>query len=255
MQTHCGNETTYLPALLGGSLIRLNVLRLALRLLNRISNEVSRVMKALFFACFCVVSIALSAQTTLQTFTSPDGVFQFKHSKVLVRCTEQKHEEGYPGLWAPQESCESYDPVCDDPGSEGSTTLVCFAFPKAEFKDYPSFDAATFSVAEIREAITEYECLSGNPDWVIDPRGSGTTTRINHVKFKVFDTDGVGSGHSLDGHVYRNFHRNTCYELSIRTAATNPRMFEGPAKEFTEKNWKEVSSKLKQSLDSFQFLK
>ena len=103
-----------------------------------------------------------------------------------------------------------------------------------------------------REKDRRLEPLTGTPDWVIDPRGSGTTASINHIKFKEFETDGVASGHSLDGHVYRNFHRNTCYELSIRTAATNPRMFDGPVKEFTQKNWNEVNGQVKQSLDTFR---
>jgi hypothetical protein len=85
-------------------------------------------MKTLIALCLCALSIPLPAQTALRTFTSPDGVFQFKHSNLLVRCTEQRHEQGYPGWWVPEESCESYTPVCEDPGSQGSSTLVCFAY-------------------------------------------------------------------------------------------------------------------------------
>lgn len=213
-------------------------------------------MKVLVAFFLCALSTPLSAQTTLQTFTSSDGTFQFKYFNLLVPCMEQRNEEGSPGWWTPADSCQAYTPVCDDPGSQGSSTLVCFAYPKAKFKDYPTFEAATFSVAEVKRAVTEKECLSGSPDWVIVTHGSGKkTANINHVKFRVFEVDGVGLGHSLYGHVYRNFHRNTCYELSIRMASTIPGNFDGPVKEFTQKGWNEVNGQLKRALDSFSFLK
>ncbi len=212
-------------------------------------------MKVLVAFFLCALSTLLSAQTTLLTFTSSDGTFQFKYSNLLVRCMDQRNEEGSPGWWTPADSCQSFTPVCDGPGSLGSSALVCFAYPKAKFKDYPTFEAATFSVAEVKRAVTEKECLSGAPDWVIVPHESGKTADINHVKFRVFEIDGVGGGHSLDGHVYRNFHRNTCYELSIRMASMSPGILDGPVKEFTQKDWNEVNSQLKRALDSFSFLK
>lgn len=211
-------------------------------------------MKALLALCLCGLSILLSAQTKLQTFTSPDGMFQFNHSNLLLRCTEQRHEEGSAGWWVPADSCEAFTPVCDDNGRQGnSSTLVCFAYPKTRFKDYPTFEAATFSVSDIKSAVTEKKCLGGEPDWVIDPRGSGKTVNINDVRFKLFETDGVATGHGLDGHVYRTFHRNRCYELSIRIASTGSWVFGVPVKEFTRKDWNEVNGRLKQALDSFHF--
>ncbi len=152
-------------------------------------------MKVLVALLLWGLPATLSAQDTLQIFTSPDHTFQFKYSTLLVRCTEQRHEEGQPGWWIPEDSCESYIPACDDAGSQGSATLACFAYPKAKFKDYPTFNAATFSVAKVKRAVTEKECLSGSPDWVVDPHGSGKTATINHVKFKVFEIDGAGMSH------------------------------------------------------------
>ena len=213
-------------------------------------------MKVFLAMCLCGWSIALAAQTKLQTFTSADGMFQFKHSNLLVYCTEQRHEEGNAEVWVPADSCEAFTPVCDDPGRQGnSTTLVCFGYPKAKFKDYPTFEAATFSVAHIKSATTEKKCLDGEPDWVIDPRGSGKTVSINHERFTLFETDGVATGHGFDGHVYRNFHRNACYEVSIRIASTDSWVFGVPVKELTRKDWNEVNGRLKQALDSFRFLK
>jgi len=134
-------------------------------------------MKVPLTFVLCGLSTSLSARTKLQTFTSPDGMFRFKYSNLLVRCAEQRHEKGYAGLWIPVGPCNAYIPVCNDPGSQGSTTLVCLGYPKAQFKDYLTFEAATFSVSEIKLAVTERDCLSGSPDWVVYPPESGKTCR------------------------------------------------------------------------------
>ena len=41
--------------------------------------------------------------------------------------------------------------MCDDPKSPGDLTFVCFAYPKAKFQDYPTFEAATFSAGQTRD--------------------------------------------------------------------------------------------------------
>lgn len=50
-------------------------------------------VKTLIAICFCGLSIPLSAQTTQRTFTSPDGIFQFKYSDVLIDCTSVGKQE------------------------------------------------------------------------------------------------------------------------------------------------------------------
>ena len=76
------------------------------------------------------------------------------------------------------------------------------------------------------------------------------------MKFKLFETDGAGSNQSLEGHAYRNFHENKCYELSIRIVYANPALFDSPFnKELSPKDWADVNAQLKGALDSFQFLK
>src|SRR5258708_40291054 len=97
----------------------------------------------------------------LHTFTSPDGAFLFKYSDLLVHCIGSKNQAG---LWEPVDSCESYFPVCDDPGTQCNSTLVCFSYPSGTFEDPPTFDAATFSLAGIRESTTGMDCLIGTPD-------------------------------------------------------------------------------------------
>jgi hypothetical protein len=80
---------------------------------------------------------AATERTALKTFTSPDGVFQFKYPAKLVRCTLSSKEGWISG------GCTSQGGVCDDPSSSVST-IVCFAYPKDEFEDKPEFSAAAF---------------------------------------------------------------------------------------------------------------
>jgi|BogFormECP03_OM2_1039629.scaffolds.fasta_scaffold04315_1 hypothetical protein len=188
----------------------------------------------------------------LHTFTSPDDAFSFKYSGLLVRCMERKTQAG---SWEPADSCEAYFPVCDDPNSQRSRTLVCFAYPRDRFEDAGTFEAATFSVAEIKETITEKECLSGSADWDDDERRSGGNETINGVKFKTFEVGEAGMNQGVDGRVYRSFHGNKCYELSIRVATANSGAFDpGTTVEFTKEDENEVQGRLKQALDSFTFL-
>jgi len=121
-----------------------------------------------------------------QSFTSPNGTFKFQHSSLLLECKQSPKQAG---RWMP-DSCEAYSSVCDDSDPK-VTTIACFAYPKTKYKDFPSFEAAAFSVAEITAATTRNVCLSGSPDWVIDPRGSGRTVAINGVNFKNFEIDGA----------------------------------------------------------------
>src|SRR5579863_9400111 len=109
-------------------------------------------MKILIALCLCGLSIPLPAQTTLRTFTSPDGIFRFKYSDALVnRASAGPHENG-TGSSVP-ESCMTQGSICDGPGS-GGRAMACFAYPKDEFKDKPHFVAASFFVSEIESAQT-----------------------------------------------------------------------------------------------------
>jgi hypothetical protein len=49
-------------------------------------------MRALLAVCLSLLAAYPGA--TLQTFTSPDGVFQFKHPSVLVHCAQKQAQEG-----------------------------------------------------------------------------------------------------------------------------------------------------------------
>ena len=88
-------------------------------------------MKAFVVVCLCGLSSVMpAAQSKLRTFTSPDTIFQFKYSPVLVQCSLERTEQGLNGSWAP-EGC-----LCND--EDSATTIACFAYPKDKFKDKPT---------------------------------------------------------------------------------------------------------------------
>jgi hypothetical protein len=106
-------------------------------------------------------AIAGSAQTTVKVFTSPDGVFGFKYSPVLVDCTKpvqtRPTSSGVPKVFVGSppplsipDSCVSQGGMCNDGGGQGRT-LACFAYPKDRFRDKPTFVAAAFFVTDIDE--------------------------------------------------------------------------------------------------------
>lgn len=190
-------------------------------------------MLAIFF--LCVVPTVLLAQPKMRTYMSPDGRFQFKYSEVLVPCTEPDRDEGRRGGWYP-DSCAGYIPVCDDRGNPDSNTFVCFAYPAVEFKDYPTFEAATFSVAVIETARTERQCFSELLDEALDKPGTANFTRINSVRFRVFQTGGRAMNQYVESHLYRSYHRGGCYQLSIRTETASAAVFDPGFKELTKKD-------------------
>lgn len=188
------------------------------------------------------------------TYTSPDRRFQFKHSEVLVPCTEPDRDEGKRGGWYP-DSCRGYIPVCDDRGIAESNTLVCFAYPKAKFEGYPTFEAATFSVAVIETARTERQCFSELLDDAIDKPRAPKVERINGVRFRVFQIGTGAMNQDVDGREYRSYHRGSCYQLSIRTETASAAVFDPGVKELSKTDWVEVNGRLEECLRSFRFLK
>jgi len=200
----------------------------------------------------CQANKILDANT-MNTFTSPDDAFTFNYSELLVYCMESKKQAGW---WEPSDSCEAYFHVCDDLDIEDGKTLACFAYPRDKFEDSPTFEAAAFSVAEVKETTTEMDCLSGSPDWRAEQSESGGTESINGVKFKVFESSEGGMSQAVDGRMYRTFHGNKCYELSIRMATASSGAFDpGTINEFTTEDENEVQGRLKQVLNSFAFKK
>lgn len=213
-------------------------------------------MKAIFCLCFCGPSIALYAQSALQTFTSPDGAFQLKYSAALIRCTPQS--KGDARWWIP-DLCNSQAELCGDHASP-NTTIVCFARPRQS-----EYFTGAFFVAEVRapeQPITRKACLEGSPGWWPPETARKTTrgqsTRINTINAKLFRvTDSWTSGFQT-GEIYRVFHGNKCYELGIQDAGATSTAFEPEQYEEIEKAAKEDDKNygqlLPQVLHSFRFL-
>lgn len=206
-------------------------------------------MRALLAVCLSLLAVPTYADATLQVFTSPDGVFQFKYPSVLIHCTQKQAQEGW---WIPDDDCNSQDKVCDDPGSS-ALTIACFAYPKDEFKDKPEFSAAAFFAAEVRTAATEESCLKGSQYWLIEKTED---TTIHSVRVRHFTTSDAWTSGGQTGEIYRVFRGGTCYEFGVQWASTSFSAFDpGTIKQFTKRDAAKVSSALQRPVDSFTFLK
>ena len=181
------------------------------------------------------------------SFTSTDGAFYFEYPASFVRCERNPNQ---PDRWGPDESCEAFTPVCSDFSGQSDGTVTCVAYPAERMKG-TNFQAAAFSVSEIRAAGTQAECLK-----VEEPPphvGSVRKENVNGIIFTVIETDGVAAGNLMDGYVYPRFHQEKCYELDVRIAFSN-HADTGPG---TMKNFdiKLIHQRLKQVLDTFKFVK
>ena len=168
-------------------------------------------LKSFVGVFFCTLPIALSAQNQRQTFTSPDGVFQFQYSEPLVLCTVPEGHEEDPykvrtqRAWEPRELCTCFHPICDDPAV--SDSLACIA--------HPDFRAA-FLAAVVPDAKSEKSCLAGSKNWWRTRKPQ--SRKINGVRFRLFHISDASAGRGMHGEIYRVFHQAKCYELGIQEA-------------------------------------
>lgn len=172
-------------------------------------------------------------------------MFRFNYSRGLVSCYRNPNQID---RWLPDDSCNAYTPVCSNFSCDSSGTVACIAYPANEMKG-SNFEAAAFSVSELKQAGTEAECLKVDepPPHVEHPHYE----TVNGVKFEVTETDGVAAGNLMDGYVYRAFHRRKCYEFDIRIAYWNPANADpGRVKNF---DVKAVHYRLKEVLDTLKF--
>lgn len=187
-----------------------------------------------------------SHQSTKNSFTSPDGAFRFEYPDTLVSC---KRDSNQLDRWAP-ESCEAFTPVCSDVYGDSDDTVACVAYPASEAKENTSFQAAAFSVSQMKRSTTDSECLR-----IAEPPphvGTSHNEMINGTKFSVSEVDGVATGNLINGYAYRTFHRNKCYELDIRIAFSNS----GNANPGTLKNFniEKVRHRLDKVLRTFKVM-
>jgi hypothetical protein len=219
-------------------------------------------MKALVIFLICGLLTAGLAQQSLKTFNSPDGLFRFQYSPVLISCaptqapgspaTSNASRTDQPAGASISSACVSQGAICDGPGSEG-TTLACLAYPKERFKDKPLLVAASFFVSEIESAKTEKSCLEGSGDWFVIAKNGPTT--FNHIAFEEFEIGDNWAGGGQSGPAYRTFHNNKCYELDIQTVISRAAYDPQTDKPITAHDRSDVERPLRQALRSFAFRK
>jgi hypothetical protein len=121
----------------------------------------------------------------------------------------------------------SQQSVCSD------EAIVCMAYPHGEYDGY-NFLAAGFSVSIVKDDNTKRKCLANSRVGLYD----------------------AWTGGWIDDYAYRKFHRNKCYELSIRISCSQFGNYDsGSIKLFTAKDWKTVFGRLHRTIHTFRFLK
>jgi hypothetical protein len=199
---------------------------------------------------FAAYSMALSAQESPRNqksrriFTAADGTFRFSYSRALVPCHINPNQTNF---WEP-DACNGYLPVCYVSG-DSSGTVACVAYPADKMKG-TNFEAAAFSVSELKKLGTRAECMKIDEP---PPHGAVKNETVNGITFKVAETDGVAAGNVGDGQVYRTFHHGKCYQLDIRIATSNIGNYPpGTVKSF---DLRQVQRALKEVVASFTFLR
>lgn len=199
-----------------------------------------------------IVFAQKKTSTSLKVYTSPDAAFRFTYPSLLINCEKRQQGDGY--IWV-QSECSAYFPACDETLSleqSNKKAIVCLAYPRNKHTDSPTFEAATFAVAQIDGARDSKSCISPKLDQ-IDRKKPGT--KIGGVEFTAFETGEGGMNQGVTAEIYRAFHANKCYELAIAIVTANSGAFDPPPRELTKADWDEVNHRLDQARDSFHFLK
>ena len=179
-------------------------------------------------------------------FTSADGTFGFHYAAELVKCETQDAKVTSGSVWAPAEACR-----CNDPGG-AAVTAVCFGYPKDKYKDKPTFNGASFFVAEDASATNAATCMAGSANWG-EVKGENTT--IGGGTFRHFRVSDAAMSHYSNSDIYRGFRGGKCYELVIQEMTTNPDVYDAGTHKFSKEDEAEVKGKLMQALQSFRFLR
>ena len=181
-------------------------------------------------------------QTT--TFTAPDRAFQFSYPSGYQICTAGKIEP----------CAQSYIPVCED------DALVCVLYPDKQLEDTNLSDVS-FQVREIHrdQLMTADVCATPYPEegskWPeFQVSAKHPTEMIGGVRFLHGGSGGVATGHWSDTEVYRAFHRERCFELSISQSGTDPSLSDPPLEPITPARQKTLDRSTSQILHSFRFL-
>ena len=81
------------------------------------------------------------------------------------------------------------------------------------------------------------------------------TATINGVHFGVFEIGDNWTSGGQWGPIYRAFHGGKCYELGLQTAMVRGGYDDEVMKRFAKQDAQDVDTKLKEALQSFEFVK
>lgn len=168
-------------------------------------------MKRWFFIgalCLCWASIAAMAQGALplDTFTSPDGAFQFWYPQNYDLLVGERILTGTRGRHAGI-------PVCDF-----ATAMACVIYPIAHDEN-TRFEAAGFSVHAISGISAESECLNyGDPLTTGQTPAHLTSITIHNRTYIHLSSRKQVPAHIQATDLYRTFRQPMCYELRIEVS-------------------------------------
>jgi len=125
--------------------------------------------------------------------------------------------------------------------------------------------AASFQVREIfaeNEMMTADICVTPRPtkygDTVSDfpsflISAEHPVELIGGVQFLHGVTAGAATSHSISIDLYRVFHKQRCFELSVSQTETNPNVSDPPMRALTPAQGKQLDGSMSQILHSFRF--
>jgi len=160
---------------------------------------------------FCLLVILLLSScamgqrpAVLDSFTNPDGAFQFVYPDHYELLTGERILRATQGRGAGI-------PVCDF-----STALVCVIYP-VEQQASLNFEGAGFSVHEAPGITTESDCLAyaGRLSRPGGEQPPPTSITINGSAFRYVFVKRATAGHSQSSELYISFQKEHCYELRI----------------------------------------
>lgn len=119
---------------------------------------------------------------------------------------------GYPGdgSFTPGNRIQpqrSMVPVCDD------TSVACFEYSGRAF-DHTVIESLGVSVNILRGVTSQADCNQ------IDQKPASSVI-INGTRFVFEETGSAAAGNSAGGPVYRAFHQNVCFEITLFTAQSD----------------------------------
>jgi hypothetical protein len=150
-------------------------------------------------------------------------------------------------------------PLCD------LDALVCVVYPVMQFGE-TNLKAAAF---QVREILASSEQMTADICATPYPRDHGSPVQypdflisaehpievIGGVRFIHGARNGVATGSDLEAHLYRTFHNQRCFELSVSQTYTDPNLYDPPIKRLTPAQHKKLDSTMSLILQSFRFSK